>query len=97
MLQWRPLAPLNIACIYQEITHTDLASPELVGFGVETHSSHPRPCPHSGIGVSSSTDDCDVTRKLKPLSKEKYSSELTGSWFIYHSWCKYNRGQMMHY
>ena len=34
---------------------------------------------HDGIGVSSSFDDLKRTRKLKSLSKEKHSNELSGS------------------
>ena len=57
-----------------EITHTGDATPELVTFGVETHSSHPRPRPHSGTGVNSSSDDWNETPKLKSPSKEKKNS-----------------------
>ena len=51
-----PLTPLDIACICQEITHTVLATLELVTFGVEM-PSHPLLWLNSGIHVSSSSDD----------------------------------------
>ena len=52
MLQWHHLAPLQFTCICREVN-----SQELITFSAETHSSHPRPWPHSGTGVSSSSDD----------------------------------------
>ena len=49
-----PLTPLCIACIC--IIYTGVVTPELVNFGIESHSPHPRPWPHNSIGVSSSFD-----------------------------------------
>ena len=57
MLQWHSLSPLHIACICQEVNQKCVATPEFVTFGVEMYSSHPRPWPHSSIGVNSSSDD----------------------------------------
>ena len=51
------ILPLHIAPICQKIIHIGVATPEVTTFGAETHSSHPRPWPHSGIFVSSSSDD----------------------------------------
>ena len=43
LLELHPLTPPHVAGICQDITHTDVATPELVTFGVVTQSSQPRP------------------------------------------------------
>ena len=71
MLQWYPLTSLHIVCTCQEITHTGVATPELVTFVVQRHFSHHVHNPIMVLVSAHHLMTSNVHRKLKSLSKEK--------------------------
>ena len=81
-----PLTPLPIARICQEITHTGVATPDLVTFCVEMYSFYLRPWPIVVLVSAHHLMTSNVTRNLKYLPQTYYSNELVSNVQL----CSYN-------